>query len=178
MNVKGRIKEVFLIVVIIFIIVPTIFVSSVILLDAFFHPDEVPSFFGWKPFIVLSDSMTPTIRVGDLILVKECDYKAINKKDIIAFQDDHIIITHRVVGIYKEKGNTYFVTKGDNNGASDGFKVPSSKLEGKYIKRYKGLGNVMMFMQSTKGIIICLSIPIMLFFIMDFFSKDEEKKDL
>ena len=172
-EVRWKIKEIFLISIIVLIIIPTIFVSSVILIDAFMHPEEVPSFFGWKPFIVLSDSMTPTIQVGDLILVKECDYKSVQKGDIIAFQDDHIIITHRVTNIYNKKGKTYFVTKGDNNEGDDGSKVLYKKLEGKYVKRYKGIGNVMLFMQSTKGIIICLSIPILLFFIFDFFSRDD-----
>ena len=40
-------------IVVIIILLPILFVSATILIDSYAHPDKVPSFFGWKPFIVL-----------------------------------------------------------------------------------------------------------------------------
>lgn len=40
--------------IVILILLPIIFFNSVIIVDAIINRDEIPSFFGWKPFIVMS----------------------------------------------------------------------------------------------------------------------------
>ena len=57
--------------------------NGVILINSFTHPDEIPSFFGWKPFIVLSGSMESEIYAGDLAVVKESD--SVKQGDIITY---------------------------------------------------------------------------------------------
>ena len=47
-----KLKQIISIIVLI-ITIPILFVNIVILADSAMHPDEVPSFFGYKPFIVL-----------------------------------------------------------------------------------------------------------------------------
>ena len=82
---------------IIFIILITIlFVSVVILINSYVHPDKIPSFFGWKPFIVLSGSMETQIMTGDIVVVKEVDTNILKENDIIAFKDNDIVVTHRI----------------------------------------------------------------------------------
>ena len=73
------------------------FVSSVILLDSILHPEEVPSFFGWKPFIIVSTSMEPTIMSEDVILVKEVDPSELQIGDIIAYRKNKYIMIHRII---------------------------------------------------------------------------------
>ena len=83
--------------IIIFIILITIlFVSVVILINSYVHPDKIPSFFGWKPFIVLSGSMETQIMTGDIVVVKEVDTNILKENDIIAFKDNDIVVTHRI----------------------------------------------------------------------------------
>ena len=60
-------------IVVIIILLPILFVSATILIDSYAHPDKVPSFFGWKPFIVLSGSMETQILAGDVVVVKETE---------------------------------------------------------------------------------------------------------
>ena len=50
-------------IIVILILIPILLISIVILVDSHTHPNEVPSFFGWKPFIVLSGSMEKFIDV-------------------------------------------------------------------------------------------------------------------
>ena len=70
-------------IIILIILIPILFVNGVILVNSFIHPDEIPSFFGWKPFIVLSGSMETEIDAGDVAVVKETDTASLKKGDII-----------------------------------------------------------------------------------------------
>lgn len=154
-----KLKKIISIIVLI-IVLPILFINIVILVDSALHPDEVPDFFGYKPFIVLSGSMKPQINSGDLVLTKEVDTDVIQKNDIIAFKDNELVVTHRVIDISYEKGEKHFITKGDNNDIQDPGYVLENDIEGIYINKVAGLGNVAMFIQTPTGIVISLSIPL------------------
>jgi len=123
-----------------------LFVSGVILLNSYIQPNEVPSFWGWKPFIVLSGSMESEIITGDIAVVKEVDTKTLKVGDIIAFREsDDIVITHRIIGITEVEGETRYITKGDNNNIEDSGYVLPSQVEGIYqfrIGRLRKFSNV------------------------------------
>ena len=161
-------------IIVLIILMPILFVNGVILVDSLIHPDEIPGFFEWKPFIVLSSSMETEIYSGDLAIVKEVDTKEIKKNDIIAFQENGIVITHRVIDIVEENGATRYVTKGDNNEEADNELVKPEQVEGKFIHRIARLGNLAMFMQTPIGMVVSLSIPILLLLIVQ---KNENDKN-
>ena len=83
-------------IVILLVLIPILFMSMVILINSYTHPNKIPSFCGWKPFIVLSGSMETQISVGDVVVVKEVDTNTLKKGDIIAFNENNIVITHRI----------------------------------------------------------------------------------
>lgn len=132
--------------IIIIILTIIIFISGTIIISSYINPNEVPSFLGWKPFIVLSGSMESEIMTGDIAVVKEIDVKDLKEGDIIAFKtDDNIVITHRIVDIVEENGEVRYITKGDNNNTEDSGYVVSSQIEGMYkfkISRLRKFGNV------------------------------------
>ena len=154
-----KVKKIISILVLI-IILPILFVNIIILVDSALHPNEVPGFFGYKPFIVLSGSMKDEINSGDLVLTKECNVDDLKKGDIISFKEDEIVITHRIIDITENNGEKRFITKGDNNENEDPGYVSSDKIEGLYLTKFSGLGNVAMFLQTPIGIIVALSIPL------------------
>ncbi len=47
------------------------FVNVVILIDYICHPSEIPSFFGWQSYVVMSDSMEPAVKEKSFVIVKE-----------------------------------------------------------------------------------------------------------
>ena len=100
-------------IIVLVILIPIIFVNGVIIADSVIHPDEVPSFFGWKPFIVLSGSMETDICAGDIVVVKEVDTSKLKENDIIAFREENIVITHRIVKIENVNGVKHYIKKGD-----------------------------------------------------------------
>ena len=47
--------------------------------------EKNPSIFGIQFFNIISGSMTPNIEINDIILVKKCDIRELEKDDIITF---------------------------------------------------------------------------------------------
>lgn len=162
--------------IVLVILAPILFFSLVILINSYTNPDEVPSFFGWKPFIVLSGSMETEIYSGDVAVVKEVDISEIKENDIIAFKDDDIVITHRVVDIIEEDGKVKYKTKGDNNNVEDNGYVLAEQVEGIYRFKIRRLGNLAMFAQTPIGMIVCLSIPLGLLLLIQMLDSRGNKK--
>ena len=163
-----KIVKKILTIVIMIILFSILFISGVILINSYIKPDEIPSFFGWKPFIVLSGSMETQIMTGDVVVVKEIDTKELKENDIVAFKDtDNIVITHRIIEIIKdENGNIEYKTKGDNNNDEDNGYVKTEQIEGIYKFRIGKLGNLALFVQTPVGMIICISIPLIMLLLL------------
>ena len=160
----------------IIILLPVLFVNSVILINSWIHPDKIPSFFGWKPFIVLSGSMESEIYSGDIVVVKEVDKENLKVNDVIAFKNDDIVVTHRIVEIVNENGTTKYITKGDNNNTQDKDYVLPENVEGLYQFKVSNLGNLAMFIQTPTAMLVCLSIPILLLILVQVSENAKNKK--
>ena len=170
------IKKIICIIAII-IMIPILLISGTILINSILNPNEVPSFFGWKPFIVLSGSMESEIYAGDIAVVKEVDTDEVEEGDIIAFKEGETVITHRVVKQQEIDGKKAFQTKGDNNNEIDANVVYPEQIEGIYKFKVTGLGNVAMFIQTPTGILACLSVPLTLIVIMQITNSKKKKKN-
>ena len=125
--------------------------------------------FGYKAYIVNSDSMAATdFNAGDLILVKETDPATLKAGDIITFisQDSASfgeVITHKI----REKtvdsnGNVCFVTYGTTTGVDDETVVTYLYILGKYETRIPHMGTFFNFLKTPQGYIICIFVPFML----------------
>lgn len=165
-------------IIVILILIPILLINIVILIDSHTHPNEVPSFFGWKPFIVLSGSMETQISAGDIVVVKEIDTNELKKGDIIAFKDGNIVITHRIDEVTEIDGKTQYITKGDNNNTQDIGYVSPEQIEGVFKFKVSRLGNLAMFIQTPLGMIVCLSIPIIIIILLQTADSKKEKEEL
>lgn len=152
-----------------------IIVNVTMIVKSYADPDQVPSFFGYKPFIVLSGSMEPTILTGDVVLIKEASVGDVAEEDIITFRvgdNTDTIITHRVTEVLEEEGVVTFLTKGDANTGADAGVVSAEDLEGKYIARVGGLGSFAMFLQTPVGMLIFVVTPLMMFIVYDIINRN------
>lgn len=167
-------------IILIIILLPIIFFNVVIITDSLLHPNEVPSFFGWKPFIVMSGSMQSELYANDVALVKEVDTSTLKVGDIIAFQESKdFVVTHRIVEItINEEGQKEFITKGDSNNEVDIGTVQLSQIEGKYMNKIPGLGKFLLFIQTPMGTVIAVLIPIILLIILHANENRKNKKTL
>ncbi len=114
---------------------------------------------GYALLEVVSGSMEPTIKVGDMIIIdtKAKDYQ---KGDIVTFYDiNNAFVTHRIIEIDGKE----MVTKGDNKANSIDDPTSVDKIVGKHIYTLGKLGilitslksPLVMFMILVIGIIIC-----------------------
>lgn len=149
------------------LLVPILVINVTIIIKGLVNPGKVPSVGGYSPLIVLTDSMYPDIKSGDLIFVKTLDAKDVKVGDVIAFFDPDgsgtSVLTHRVKEITKnDKGEDAWRTKGDANNSEDPTPAPFDNLVGIYKGKINGAGRVAMFLQSTPGLIVCIAIPLVL----------------
>lgn len=175
-NIRNRkIRKTISIILYIFII-PILIINSVLVIKAIINPDKIPSFLGYKDFIIVSESMEPNIKIGDAVFVKEVKQDEIKIDDIISFKDlEGDITTHRVIDIYEENKTKLYKTKGDNNKIEDRGKVTYKDIEGKYQFHIKGFGNFANIIKSKITLCILLLILILNILIS---RKNKEKKQI
>jgi signal peptidase I len=109
--------------------------------------------------IIQSGSMQPTIKTGSVSVIKPAqDYKI---GDIITFQSIGEIesVTHRVVDIKTENGQTKYTTKGDANNAPDLKEVPKNRVIGRVLFSIPYLGYVVSFAQKPIGFLLIIIVP-------------------
>lgn len=127
------------------------------------------SLFGFKMYIVNSDSMAATdFKAGSLILVKEVEPSTLKEGDIITFmsQDTNSFgetITHKIRAITTDaEGNPGFVTYGTTTNVDDETIVTYPYVLGRYESHIAGLGTFFNFLKTTPGYFVCIFIPFML----------------
>jgi signal peptidase len=151
-------------------------VNVTFIVRSYIYPDKIPDFLGYKPFIVLSGSMEPTILAGDLIVTRAITPEQIVKDDIIAFRaDQNTVVTHRVTDVRTEEGLT-FLTKGDANTGADAKAVGVADLEGIYFWRIAGAGRFAMFLQTPIGMLLFVITPLCLFIVYDIMSRNRRNR--
>jgi len=77
---------------------------------------------GYRPVVVYSGSMEPTLHVGSLTFLRPVAAAAVRKGDIITFTDPYSperLVTHRVISVFDRAAGTAYRTKGDANAARD-----------------------------------------------------------
>lgn len=81
----------------------------------------------YKPMIIISESMTPTIEVNGLLLVEAKPFNDLEVNDIIVFDtNEYGLVGHRIV----EKSDIGYRTKGDNNKLIDNWLVTEEMYKG------------------------------------------------
>ena len=85
---------------------------------------------GIQPITVISGSMEPSIRAGDLAIVRQVPTSDIEVGDVIQFQRGNGTTIHRVVEV-RRHSDYVFITRGDANNRNDSQPVLSDQVLGK-----------------------------------------------
>lgn len=114
-NKKERVNKIFgailntlLIIVMIFICLGVYYIVQIKVLNK-----EYANMFNYTFFEVATGSMSHTIEIGDVVIVKLT--KDVEENDIIVYQEGKDIITHRLI----KKDENGLITKGDANNSED-----------------------------------------------------------
>lgn len=93
---------------------------------------------GWRWFDVQTPSMGQAAPVGTLLITEPADPAALQPGDIVTFHPpgQARVFAHRIVAI----GPGGLTTKGDANGAPDGWTVPTENVIGRVAMRWWAIG--------------------------------------
>lgn len=128
---------------------------------------------GFSMYIVLTGSMEPEIKVGDIIISRKVPQNSIKVGDDITFQQGDLVITHRVIEV-TGKG---YITKGLANSNADG-EILYTSVYGKVVFRSTVIGAVYKFVESQYGFLFVIVVPLFLFVIYETWALTKKFKAL
>lgn len=134
----------------------------------------------WHMFSIESSSMSPKYPVDSLIVVQNIEPENIEVGDVITyvFNDDGVLVTHRVVNIDRE--NQTFTTKGDANNVEDASAVLWGNMIGKVVLSVPFIGKQLRFITAKENKYIVVTIIVLLLgfsFIWDIIERQKNKND-
>ena len=128
---------------------------------------------GYCPINILTESMEPTIKKGDLIIsrsVNKGDENSLQVGDIITFTQNingqAELNTHRIIEVETLSDNTVrYITHGDNNPDYSNETVMPKDVKALWSgTRIGGIGNFIEFLRSKTGFLVCIVLPLVAFF--------------
>lgn len=130
-----------------------------------------PSVFGFRTYSIITNSMSPVIKKGDVILVREQKISEYKPNDIITYigMDGDLkgkIITHKIIDIKKENGKRIFYTRGIAN-ISDDPAVYEEQILGKYIYKFIIFSIIERVMNTKIGFFLIIFIPLCLIYFFE-----------
>ncbi len=145
---------------------------GIIIAAIMFAADHSPnkSFFGYRYYTVLTPSMSPTYKTGDMVFVKLQNASDIRVGDVITFNpssSSDAYLTHRVtqkLENYEGTGVTCFRTKGDANDTEDAMLIDQSRVIGSVKFSIPKLGYIVRFVQLRWYFVAALIILLWIFF--------------
>jgi signal peptidase len=136
--------------------------ATTALLLALFAPYAV----GGSSFTVMSGSMTPAIRTGDVVVESRLPARDAQVGDVITFRDpggSHRLITHRVRRLrIGANGTVSLVTKGDNANSVQRWSVPGDGSIGLVRFRIPFLGYALWGTRQPLGRLLLVIVPALL----------------
>ena len=127
------------------------------------------SIFGYKFFIVRSDSMSATdFDAGDIVFVKNVNPVTLKAGDIISFSSQNTenygeTVTHKIRELTTTAdGEPAFITYGTTTDTNDEAPVTYPYILGQYRGRIPKIGSFFQFLKTTPGYILCIFVPFLL----------------
>jgi len=99
--------------------------------------------FGYRVVTIRSGSMTPALRVGDLVVSRQVDARSATPGQIVTFRDPYLgqqLVTHRVVSVSATGTRLRFVTKGDANTVAEHWSIPPTGTIGRVVWQIPSVG--------------------------------------
>ena len=136
---------------------------------------------GVRMFTIVSDSMKPTYKIGDIIFDKEVVAKDIKVGDHVTYLGTAgnfagLVVTHEVMSIREENNTYYFITKGSANDIADP-EITGADIYGKVIYKPFFLSFISGLMTNSivyYGMFIVIGIFFSYQVITSFINKDDE----
>ncbi len=132
-------------------------------------------FFGINPLIVLSGSMEPTIRVGDIAVTRNVDPTTVGVGDVVTYRAGKLFVTHRIIRVVDAPEGRQFEVKGDNNSTPDATLVAEERVVAKFIFDVPKMGYLVNFTHTPNGLTLFVIIPAVILGLV-WYREQQEKK--
>ena len=123
-----------------------------------------PNVVGGHAFTVMSGSMTPTIRTGDVVLDERIRPLQAHIGDIVTFKDPKKprLLTHRLRSVRRQGDKLLMVTKGDANNTVEKWVVPVRGQIGRVRYRVPKVGRLLWRTRTPQAKILIVALPALL----------------
>jgi signal peptidase len=121
-----------------------------------------PFALGMRSLSVMSGSMEPAIRTGDVIVDQWIPPGQARVGDAVSFNDPsrgNVVVTHRVARLHKRGAQVDFITRGDANTGVEHWSAPANGRIGRVAYRVPHAGFLMVFTRTPGGKLLFLVIP-------------------
>lgn len=131
-----------------------------------------PDLFGYRFYYILTDSMSPELVPGDVVLSKSfaSDEEKLKIKigDVVTFigntgAQNGKKITHRVVTapyFNEAEGKYFMITKGDKEGAVSDAPIPLERVEAKSVGKSYFVGFLFRAVRTPVGYVLLIVVPV------------------
>ena len=123
--------------------------------------------------IVKSDSMSPSIPAGSLLVFARAGIEQVEIGDTIVFSEGsatNSLVTHRVVEKVYEEGKFLLKTKGDSNHRNDELLVSETQLMGKAQTVIPSAGRALAYTKTPAGL-LTLNLLLVVFMVLVMFDR-------
>lgn len=140
-----------------------VFISLLIILAVLVFISILPLPNSFKIMTVMSSSMEPTIKTGELVVIQPVE--SYEQDEIITFkprdaESNKNTTTHRISKKENDKfGAVKYITKGDANNTEDFAPVYHQQILGKYIFGVPYLGYLIGYIKTLPGLVLLVIIP-------------------
>lgn len=120
---------------------------------------------GFKPLVVYSGSMEPTLHVGSVVFERAAPPASLREGDVVTFGDPYVpgrLITHRIIRILRTKHGLAYQTKGDANPVRDPGSLRMSHPVGRFSFSVPVAGYALVYARSPAAryaallLVLCL----------------------
>jgi signal peptidase I len=124
---------------------------------------------GYMSASITSESMMPTIHVGDVIIASDHDGTEIRPGTVVVYEEPrkHDLVTHRVVSTTPEG---LYITRGDGAGVDDAKPMPVANIRSKaqWIVPFVGLPRVWASQRNWVPVILSFSVTALALWLTQF----------
>ena len=128
------------------------------------------SIFGYAFFEVATGSMSGTIEIGDVVIVRNT--KDVEENDIIVYKENDNYITHRLIKKQKDK----YITRGDANNSEDA-PIDKEQVYGIVEKVIPKVGVWKKVLFSKEVLILGVILVLIIGILISLKNKTEDKND-
>jgi len=109
---------------------------------------------GFRPYILTSASMEPTISKGSLVFTKHTDLEDVQEGDIVVYRSNGSLVLHRYLGDNQ--------IAGDANNISQSIALSPANFVGKYSFAVPGIGVAISFLLTNHWVLVALIIAVVI----------------